>query len=42
MKSLKKHIEEEDNLKEFEEDLLAKEESADESDTKEMEEEENK
>jgi len=31
VKSLKKHIEEEDNLKEFEEDLLAKEESADES-----------
>ncbi len=42
MKTLKKHIEDEDNLKEFEEDLLAKEESADESDTKEMEEEENK
>ena len=31
MKSLKKHIEEEQDLKEFEEDLLAKEESADES-----------
>lgn len=31
MKSLKKHIEEEQDLKEFEEDLLAQEESADES-----------
>jgi|TARA_B100001778_G_scaffold222026_1_gene184104 hypothetical protein len=31
VKSLKKHIEEEQDLKEFEEDLLAKEESADES-----------
>ena len=35
VKSLKKHIEDEDNLKEFEEDLLAPEESADESETKE-------
>jgi len=32
VKSLKKHIEEQENLEEFEEDLLAKEESADESD----------
>tara|TARA_B100001113_G_C20668040_1_gene430856 strand:- start:164 stop:280 length:117 start_codon:yes stop_codon:yes gene_type:complete len=31
VKSLKTHIDEEDNLKEFEEDLLASEESADES-----------
>jgi len=31
VKSLKKHIEDEKNLEEFEEDLLAKEESADES-----------
>jgi|TARA_R100000030_G_scaffold98994_1_gene89557 hypothetical protein len=31
VKSLKKHIEEEQDLKEFEEDLLAQEESADES-----------
>ena len=37
VKSLKKHIEEEDNLKEFEEDLLAKEESADESEINEEE-----
>ncbi len=35
VKSLKKHIEDEKNLEEFEEDLLAKEESADESETKE-------
>jgi len=35
VKSLKKHIEEEQDLKEFEEDLLAPEESADESETKE-------
>ena len=31
VKSLKKHIEAQENLEEFEEDLLAKEESADES-----------
>jgi hypothetical protein len=31
VKSLKTHIEEQENLEEFEEDLLAKEESADES-----------
>jgi|TARA_B100001063_G_scaffold206470_1_gene201887 hypothetical protein len=31
VKSLKTHIEEQKNLEEFEEDLLAKEESADES-----------
>ena len=35
VKSLKKHIEDEDNLKEFEEDLSAPDESADESETKE-------
>ena len=34
---VEKHIEEEDNLKEFEEDLLAKEESADESEINEEE-----
>ena len=37
MKSLKKHIEEEQDLKEFEEDLLAQEESADESEINEEE-----
>jgi len=37
VKSLKKHIEDEDNLKEFEEDLLAPEESADESEINEEE-----
>ena len=38
MKTLKKHIEDEkDNLKEFEEDLLAPEESADESEINEEE-----
>ena len=37
VKSLKKHIEDEDNLKEFEEDLLAQEESADESEINEEE-----
>ena len=35
MKTLKKHIEDEKDLKEFEEDLLAPEESADKSETKE-------
>ena len=37
MKSLKKHIEDEDNLKEFESDLCAQEESADESEINEEE-----
>jgi|TARA_R100000482_G_C5013257_1_gene96569 hypothetical protein len=37
VKSLKKHIEEEQDLKEFEEDLLAQEESADESEINEEE-----
>ena len=37
MKSLKKHIEDEDNLKEFEEDLLAQEESVNESEINEEE-----
>ena len=37
MKSLKAHIKDEDNLKEFEEDLLAQEESADESEINEEE-----
>jgi hypothetical protein len=42
VKTLKQYIKDEKNLEEFEEDLLAKEESADKSDIKEMEEEENK
>jgi len=37
VKSLKKHIEDEKNLEEFEEDLLAKEESANESEINEEE-----
>ena len=37
VKSLKKHIEDEDNLKEFEEDLLAQEESVNESEINEEE-----
>tara|TARA_Y100000992_G_scaffold225642_1_gene157269 strand:- start:218 stop:334 length:117 start_codon:yes stop_codon:yes gene_type:complete len=37
VKSLKKHIEDEDNLKEFEEDLLAPEESVNESEINEEE-----
>lgn len=37
MKTLKKHIEDEKDLKEFEEDLLAPEESADESEINEEE-----
>tara|TARA_B100000941_G_scaffold289257_1_gene267851 strand:+ start:229 stop:345 length:117 start_codon:yes stop_codon:yes gene_type:complete len=35
VKSLKKHIEDEKDLEEFEEDLLASEENADKSETKE-------